>query len=219
MGYTESVLLKQLIIEIRKLNDNFSSGTGSGGGGTGDASEATLTNILSELVNSGALSSFPVTDSNDTLLIRETTIDQTTGAKVTQFIDPSTGSVVTPTFPLKTSDTSNWELLQVDLIDDVVGDESGDLINYSDFYVVLDDGTRTLLFTLDEKGQPYILQGTSKSISEIGTNLKTSAEQLVLTGGNWIPTGDITSFSYSVITVGDTNNRPCLLYTSPSPRD
>lgn len=211
MGHTESVLLKQVIIELKKLNEkSFSSG--GAGGGTGDASDASLVAILSELKDDTGIASNIVLDANGTLLFREARINQDTGVVTYRYINEN-GSVQTPVLPFQVDNSDpTFEIITVDLIDDTLNDESN-LVNFSKIYRVDHDGTRTLIGTVDEKLQDYTVVGTEKTYLEIGTNAKTITGQLVLSGSNWSPTESMTSFSYSVISVADILNPPVFINT------
>lgn len=212
MGYTESVQLKQIIIELRRLNEkSFSSG--GTGGGTGDASEASLVAILNELKDDKGIASNIVLDANGTLLFREASVNQDTGVVTYRYINEN-GNPQTPVLPFQVDNSDpTFEIILVDLIDDTLNDETN-LINFSKIYRVDQDGTRTLIGTVDERLQDYTVVGTEKTFSEIGLNAKTVTGQIILSGSNWSPTEDMTSFSYSVISVADTLTPPTFTNTN-----
>lgn len=97
---------------------------------------------------------------------------------------------------------SDWELLEVELVDDQANDGTGAIIPYSELYKVDPDGTRTLIATVDQKGANYTLVGTRRSASEIGVLAKTGANQFVLRGpATWSPTEAMQQFMYAVINI------------------
>ena len=97
----------------------------------------------------------------------------------------------------------DWELLEVELIDDVVGNASGLLIPYSELYTVARDGVRTLISILDNSGATYIPVGTRRIPSELGVPAMTGANQIVIDGTTWTPSPMVVIFSYVVLAVAN----------------
>ena len=106
------------------------------------------------------------------------------------------------------SSTDDWELLEVELVDDVAGNGTGAIVPYSELYKVAVDGTRTLIATVDNKGANYTLLGTRRSANEIGLPTKTAANQLLLDGASWSPSAMTSIFSYIVISVASALTPP-----------
>lgn len=143
--------------------------------------------------------------------------DQTTGLPVyhVTFSDGTAGwfSDSEGTTPVATPDisspTEDFEFAAVRKVDDIAGDQSGDLINYTEIRAVNEvTGLTTLLATLTEDlSAPYVVVGTPRNESEIGVDAKTSVFSQVVSG-SWM-VGPLTeSFGYMVIAVADPATPP-----------
>ena len=107
------------------------------------------------------------------------------------------------------TDINDWELLKVELIDDVANDGTGALVPFNDIYSIEKDGTKTLILTLDNKGLNYTVLGTKRTFEELGNTAKTSARATVLNGiGSWSPSVTTSVFSYYVVAVGNIATPP-----------
>ncbi len=86
--------------------------------GAGDASEATLQDILAELRDDQAITENLVQDTAGVIHIRRTIVNQDTGAITTEYLDPQTNLVSTPTFPLASPDAGiEIEFLSAQTVD------------------------------------------------------------------------------------------------------
>ena len=143
--------------------------------------------------------------------------DQATGLPVyhVTFSDGTTGwftdgagTTAAPT-PDISSSSEDFEILAVRKIDDVAGDQSGDLINYTEIRAVDEaTGVTTLLSTLTEDlSAPYAIVGTPRNESEIGVAAKTGVFTQIVSGA-WTVPPLTESFGYIVITVSDPATPP-----------
>lgn len=193
------------------------SGGGGGGGGTGDASALNqtqminrLTEIRDELQDDNLLQENVVLDDVDVVHVRRTTVNSDDGTVTTTYINPQSGAVTTPTFPLKIgSGLDHWELYVVDdLFDDVAGDQSGDIIPIRELKRIDNDGTETSIRFINNKGNPYTVLGTVRSLPEIEPPTKTTQRRLILSGNTWSPTVLTQSYSIFIINVNSPGNPP-----------
>ena len=95
------------------------------------------------------------------------------------------------------------------LIDDVAGDQTGDLVNFVRHFKIDKDDVKSFLFDTDLTGANYTVLGTPRPSTEIGEGGKTGVSKIVLSGANvWNPTADMLSITVLPITIADINNPP-----------
>ncbi|MEM9526921.1 MAG: hypothetical protein AAGA31_09950, partial [Bacteroidota bacterium] len=146
----------------------------------------------------------------DTLIWQEAVYDAVAESFTYTYLDAPggapfvVGSTVTP------ASVSTGETITVAKVDDVAGDQSGDLINYVEVRLIdPETGATTLVATKTEDlSADYTVQGTPRNGSEIGVNARTAPFQETLPVGTWMPSLLVDSFAYAVYTVADTLNPP-----------
>ena len=225
-------VIKRLLHKVANATCNITPG--GGGGGTGDASEATLLNILAELQNDIGITETQVFDSAGIAFIRRTELDLTTGVRTTTYLDPQTNAVSTPTFPLSgaTGDSTTFN-------EELVVDDNGDVFirraerDAAGAYTVvyldpqtelaatpvfpLQSDTAPTLLTPSDNRQVVTTDGTipAGTVSYRITNLGTGAgmgRSAFTVDGDTIPA--VMESVFSDIDTNQTNPYPAIPYTT-----
>jgi len=99
--------------------------------------------------------------------------------------------------------------ISFNLIDDVAGDQTGDLVNFIRHFKIDKDDIKSYLFDTDLAGGNYTVLGTPRIANDIGEQAKTGISKVVLSGASvWNPTTDMLSITVLPVTIGDMNNPP-----------